>query len=67
MSVPITRKSHLHTNLGFDSLAFVSLFLKIKEGFQIFFGITKIDQCPQNGAYISSIRGTIRAEEIKKN
>ncbi len=49
VSVPITRESHLYADLGFDSLAFVSLLFKLEEDFQISFGITEIEQCLQAG------------------
>ncbi|QNM04761.1 acyl carrier protein [Qiania dongpingensis] len=63
VTVPITRESHLYTDLGFDSLAFVSLLFRLEEDFQISFGITEIEQCLQAGRLSELMESKIRERE----
>lgn len=43
--VPVSEASHLYTDLGYDSLAFVCLLLKIEEVFSIRFELPEMDSC----------------------
>lgn len=47
ISAPVTRKSHLYTDLSLDSFSFVRLLIEIETEYSIRFAITEMQECLQ--------------------
>ena len=64
VSVPINEKSNLYTDLGFDSLSFITLLTEIEEAYSITFDISEMETCLQVGRLIKTVQIKIKEREM---
>ena len=55
ISHPVTETSSLYTDLGFDSIMFISLLIEIEAAFSIVIDIDEMEQCVQVGQLIALV------------
>jgi len=67
VSAPITEKSNLYTDLGFDSLSFVVLLTEIEEEYSIIFDITEMETCLQVDQLITIVENKIKERDNGRN
>ena len=63
VSAPVTGKSNLYTDLGFDSLSFVGLLFQIEEEYGITFGIMEMELCLQVDNLIAMTERKVREQD----
>lgn len=63
ISFPISTESNLYTDLGFDSLAFISFLVQIEETYSITFDISEMELCLQVGQLIKITKSKIKERE----
>lgn len=66
ISAPIKKNTNLYTDLGIDSLSFISFLLKVEETFSITFDIIEMEMCLQVDQLISLVKNKIK-ESDKNN
>lgn len=59
-SVPVNDCSNLYTDLGYDSLGFVSLLLTIEKDFSIEFELMEMESCLQVGKLVALAEDKMR-------
>jgi|GEM_PF-755307 len=64
VSVPINEKSNLYTDLGFDSLSFITLLTEIEDAYSITFDISEMETCLQVGRLIKTVQIKIKEREM---
>jgi len=64
VSVPINEKSNLYTDLGFDSLSFITLLTEIEDAYSITFDISEMETCLQVGRLIKTVQKKIKEREM---
>ena len=57
---PVFETCNLYTDLGFDSLAFVRLLLKIEETYSITFELLEMSMCLQVSRLITLVKNKVR-------
>lgn len=62
LSTPVHDHSNLYTDLGYDSLGFVSLLLTIEKTFSIVFDLMEMESCLQVGKLVSLVEDKVRNE-----
>lgn len=58
--IPISYKSNLYIDLGFDSIDFIKFLIKIEEVYSIDFDIIEMEMCLQVGKLIELIEVKIK-------
>jgi len=64
VSVPINEKSNLYTDLGFDSLSFITLLTELEDAYSITFDISEMETCLQVGRLIKTVQIKIKEREM---
>lgn len=57
---PVMETSNLYTNLGFNSLGFVRLMLRIEEAYSIVFGLMEMGTCLQVDRLIALVESKVK-------
>lgn len=60
LPIPVKKNSNLYTDLGFDSLSFVELLLKIEETYSITFAIAEMEICLQTDQLIVLVENKLK-------
>ncbi|MCL2337530.1 MAG: acyl carrier protein [Firmicutes bacterium] len=60
---PVTEAADLYLDLSFDSLAFVTLLVKIEEAYSITFDLLEMRQCLRVGRLIALVKKKVRESE----
>jgi acyl carrier protein len=61
----VDKKNNLYKDLGFDSLSFIRLLLKIEDIYSITFDITEMESCLEVSQLIASVEKKVK-ENIKR-
>lgn len=61
----VGKKNNLYKDLGFDSLSFIRLLLKIEDIYSITFDITEMESCLEVSQLIASVEKKVK-ENIKR-
>jgi len=64
ISAPINAKSNLYTDLGFDSLSFITLLTDIEDAYSIILDIEEMEMCLQVGQLITVVENKIKEREM---
>lgn len=60
ISAPVGEKTNLYTDLGFDSLSFISFLLKIEKVYSITFDMMEMETCLQADQLIALVEHKVK-------
>jgi len=60
VSVQITEESNLYTDLGYDSLSFITLLQEIENTYFIIFNIAEMEMCLEVGYLIAAVENKLK-------
>lgn len=64
VSIPISKKTNLYTDLRMDSLSYINFLLKVEQHFKIDFDITEMENCLQVENLVAIITNKVRESNI---
>jgi acyl carrier protein len=59
-SAPVVKESNLYYDLGFDSLAFIQLLVRIEKKYSIQFSITEMEECLRVGRLLEIVEEKLK-------
>ncbi|MFT9056795.1 MAG: acyl carrier protein [Ethanoligenens sp.] len=60
---PIGEKTNLYTDIGLDSLSFISLLMEIEEAYSITFDIAEMEPCLEFGHLTALVESKVKERE----